>query len=216
MKRYLVALLFLMVISGLSADNLMNVRFGFLAPEGAKTGIFGGLSYGSSFDEVVSMDMGFDYFYKGFKEKRKLYEWDTEAGNTEETFKQTSDIKTMYLPIMLALNIHIPLDHSVKPFFKAGLGWGFLWEDVYVAAIPEEEPNAHDEIDDTKFYNGFNWTLGAGAKYKLGSKSHVYGEFFYNGGRMKRDIKKSEYGITWDEINMSGVGMRLGIEFRIR
>jgi hypothetical protein len=30
---------------------------------------------------------------------------------------------------------------------------------------------------------------------------------------MKRDFEQTAYGITWDEIDMGGIGLRVGVEF---
>ncbi|MDD3052304.1 MAG: outer membrane beta-barrel protein [Candidatus Cloacimonetes bacterium] len=219
MKLKAFMLVFLLLFGMLNAVNYMGVRFGFMNPDGAKSGVIGGFSYGRIFDESVSLDFGLDYFYKGYTDDKKISVNDTQADNEIITYSRSADIKTIYVPVMANLNVKLPLDRQIKPFFKAGLGWGFLWEDVYIAA-EEDDPNTqdnekHDEIDDVKFYNGFNWLVGAGVKYRLARKSFLMGEFFYNGGKMTRNRDKTEYGITWDEIDMSGIGLRIGIEFEL-
>ena len=211
MKKLSICLLIVFAVSLMFAQRKANVRAGFLTPKDSKTGFIGGFSYGSEIDETVSLDFGMDIFYKGFDEKREIQTDSTEAGNDVTTIKKTADLTTLYFPVQGNVKVRLPLDSEVKPYFKAGLGWGFLWEDVFVAKTEENE-----KIDDVKFYNGFNWNLSLGVDYPLGSKSKIFGEFFYNAGKMKRNKEETEYGITWDEIDVSGIGLRFGIDFELR
>jgi hypothetical protein len=115
---------------------------------------------------------------------------------------------------MATVRIGVPADLPVIPYGGLGLGWGLLWEKVFIAEDTSVEP-PNEKIDEINFYNGFNWTIQLGARYPLSPNASFYGETFYNGGKMKKDIEKGAEGITWDEIDMSGLGLRLGIEVRI-
>jgi hypothetical protein len=67
-------------------------------------------------------------------------------------------------------------------------------------------------VNETKFFSGFNWNLHAGVRYLLSRHTAIFGELFYDDGRMKRDILVTSIGITWREINMNGIGLRIGLE----
>ena len=202
------------MIPSLFANQSMNVRLGFLAPSGAKTGIFPGLSIGYNIDNIVDMGIGFDYFYSNDREVRTISVSETSGGSTIVTKSVGSDITTYYIPLMVGLRVGVQTDLPVIPYGGVGLGWGFLWEKVYIAADDAEEPPI-EQIDETNFYNGFNWTLQLGAKYPLSTNVSLYGEGFYNGGLMKKNIQRDALGITWEEIKMSGFGLRAGLELRI-
>jgi outer membrane protein W len=213
MKKFvLVAFCVVLLVPALLANNGLNVRVGFLSPSASKTSFFPGISYGINIDNVVELATGFDYFYNNSKETEKIGQYDSDSGNLIDTIEMGSDITTIYVPIMGTLKVGIPLDAPVIPYAGIGLGWGILWEDVFIAADPDGD---FDGIDKVSFYHGFNWATQIGVKYPLAPRASVYGEAFYNGGKMKSDIKKDAYSITWDEINMSGMGLRLGIELRM-
>lgn len=109
----------------------------------------------------------------------------------------------------MELNGQVNIHKQEKLRFYAGGGFGFglLWEDVYVAADQN-----HLAVNETKFFSGFNWNLRCGARYPLSRHTAIMGELFYNNGRMKRDITVTPIGITWHEINMDGIGFRIGLE----
>ncbi|MCB5230837.1 MAG: outer membrane beta-barrel protein [Candidatus Cloacimonas sp.] len=215
MKRLpLIFALVLFFTTSLFAANAMNVRVGFLAPSGADTGVFPGLSYGVNVDNVVEVGFGFDYFYKNFQEKRYV-EFDTSsAGNNIDHARVNSDITTYYIPVMGTIRVSLPMELDVVPYIGTGLGWGLLWEDIFIAEDLTPN-NEHNKIDEVNFYNGINWTLQFGVKYALSQNASIYGETFYNGGKMKKNVRRDSSGITWSELNMSGAGLRIGVELRL-
>ncbi len=212
MKKYLISVLGLFLLCGaLSAKNYdnMRLRMGFLSPADSKFGLISGFSINRPFDETVELGTSLDFYKKNYSEKREISYSVSDAGNQVTQVKQTTDINIYYFPAMINLRINLT-EVPLKPYIGAGAGWGFLWEDVYVAS-----DSTYDGIDAVKFYNGFNWNISTGLSYKLGSRSKLFGEIIYNGGAMTRDKKKTDTGITWEEIDMSGIGLRAGIEFRI-
>ncbi len=210
MRKFLLFIALSLIICSLSATEIMNFRFGYLWPDKPESGIFGGIAYGTKFDQSVQIEFSGDFFFNSYTEKSKI--GIDLTGNSEATIIQmTTDKQTYYFPLMANLIINIPVQTKIKPYAKGGIGYGFLWEDIYVAET-DENPK---KIDDVKFYGGFNWLIGGGAKFKLGNNSNLTGECFFNGGKMKRDKKQSSTGITWSEVNMSGIGLRLGVEIEI-
>ncbi|MBW6515944.1 MAG: outer membrane beta-barrel protein [Candidatus Cloacimonetes bacterium] len=216
MKRSLLILaLSIFLIPALFASQSLNVRLGFLAPSGAKTGIFPGLSLGYNVDNIVEMGLGLDYYYSNDREMKTInVPAETDRLDVEPRIVG-SDLTTYYLPLMATLKVGIPADLPVIPYGGVGLGWGLLWEKVFVAAGDEDE-SPSEAIDEVNFYNGFNWMIQLGAKYPLSTNINVYGEGFYNGGVMKKNIQKDALGITWDEVKMSGIGLRAGLEIRLK
>jgi hypothetical protein len=215
MKKIIITLIALMfLLPCLFASTGMNVRFGFLAPSATKTGIFPGFSYGFNIDNLIDMGLGADFFYRNERETRTISVAETPGGTEVITKQVGSDLTTYYLPLMASVRIGVPVDLPVIPYAGGSVGWGLLWENVFIAADDTEDPPIV-QIDDNNFFSGFNWGLQLGTKYLLSPNAGVYGEFFYNGGKMKKDIEKGIEGITWDEINMSGVGLRLGLEVRL-
>ncbi len=214
MKKITVLLCALLLSIILNAEPINMYRFGFLAPQDASIGSMFGFCYGSSIDNTVVLFPSADLFYRNFSKERKIGYATDNANNPVQTIQKTSDISTYYLPLQLNGKVNIPADSKFKPFVGGGFGLGLLWENVFVAAFQEDNADHtfHSTVKETKFYSGFNWNLQAGVRYSLSRHTAIYGELFYNGGRMKRDIQVTDTGITWNEIDMSGVGLRIGLE----
>ncbi len=216
MKRIFLLLVFSLIITvSLTANTAINIRGGFLVPSGSKTSFMPGASYGINVDDIVELTVGMDLFYNNYTESRVASFDTTKAGNIVDIVKTGTDVKTIYVPLMTTLKISFPLEMAFTPYGGVGLGWAILWEDIFVPA--SDEPNQeHNAIEESDIYNGFNWILQLGARYQLSPNVHFYGESFYNFGKMKKDIKRDEYGRTWDEIDMSGLGLRIGVEMALR
>lgn len=215
MKKIAVALIMVLLVTPcLFADKELSIRFGFLSPSATKTSFYPGLTYGINIDDIVSMGLGVDYYYSSERETRTVSLGVTPGGTDITTMQLGSEITTHYLPLMAFVKVGVPVDLPIIPYAGVGMGWGLLWEKVFIAADDTEDPPI-GKIDENNLFSGFNWALQLGSKYALSPNTGVYGEFFYNGGKMKKSIRKDAFGITWDEINMSGVGLRIGIEIRM-
>lgn len=219
-KKLIFLMLVLLLTVSLSANKGINIRAGFLSPSGAKTGFMPGISYGLNVDDVVELAVGFDFFYRSYEETKTVSATDRETGTTVEVIEAGSELKTGYIPVMATLKVGVPVELPVLPYAGVGLGWAILWEDIFLPAGEYHGENDElvevDKVEELDFYNGFNWILNLGAKYRLSPNVHIYGETFYNFGKMKKDIETGETGRTWDEVDMSGLGLRLGIEMALR
>jgi len=198
----------LLSLSSLAADPINVFRFGFLAPKDVYTGTIAGYCYGSTFDNTVTLFTSGDLFYRNYTKQKKIGYYEiANSGTHVATYLKTADISTYYIPLFLNGQVNIPMQDKFRIYCGGGFGFGLLWEDVFVAADPE-----HMAVDETKFFSGFNWNLRSGVRYPLSRHTALIGELFYNSGRMRRDILETPVGITWHEINMDGIGLRVGLE----
>lgn len=215
-KGYIIIAAILMITVGLMGDTAINIRGGVLFPSGSETGFMPGLSYGVNVDNVVELSAGFDFFYRTYEDTETVDLSETGTGSTLESVQASTDFKTFYVPIMATIKVAVPVELPVTPYGGVGLGWGLLYEDIFIAGGKTEDGKEYDPVDEKDLYNGFNWALQLGAKYELSPNVHLYGETFYNFGKMKKDVEKTKFGRTWDEVDMSGLGLRLGIEMRLK
>ena len=203
MKKIIYVLVFILSFSSIFAsEKTFNFGLGFLTPKDANTGMLWNISSGIKFDERVDFNFSASLFHKSVSNK-SLLETKTNETITSTVSKVESDNKFTYIPLMVNTQIDFPLNDEIPfiPYFKGGLGVGFLWTSI--------EKNNNDE---SKFYAGFNWQIGAGTNYQLGSKSKLYGEFFYNGANLKsKEDSMDNYKIV-EEVNMGGIGMLFGIK----
>jgi hypothetical protein len=55
----------------------------------------------------------------------------------------------------------------------------------------------------------------AGIEYKLGSRSSIIGEGFYNSCKAKGDRKKINGMPSWQEVDLSGFGFKVGVRVEL-
>jgi hypothetical protein len=206
MKKIIVLSFCLFLFTILGANSLNMFRVGFLAPKDTSTGTILGYCFGSNYDNTVLVYGSGDLFYRRYSKGKKISYADN-AGNPAQTVLKTTDISTYYIPLQINGQVYIPTNDNLKLYFGGGIGLGLLWEDVFVAA-----DSYHNTINETKYFDGLNWSLCGGVRYPLSRHTALIGELFYNAGKMKRNMQVTPIGITWDEINMNGIGMRIGLE----
>jgi hypothetical protein len=73
------------------------------------------------------------------------------------------------------------------------------------------EVNYVENIDDTRFYSGFAWQVGAGASIPMSRNSDIFAEALYHGGTPSKDEGKEFDLPVRTEVDMSGLMIRLGI-----
>jgi hypothetical protein len=196
---------------------ILNAGVGFdiggYVPVDSKFGTIWGVDLLKNIDERVDINFSANYFRKNFDGNRDYLK--NEGSGSATHFLKDSDITTSYFPMMVGFRVAVG-EHEFQPFVGAGIGWGLAWESVY-KRVPAEGTLGEDgykppfTVDETKFYNGFTWQLNSGVGYKIASNSQVYGKLFYNRAVMTRDRKATAEGLQIKELNLSGIGLSLGI-----
>lgn len=204
--EFIALLIFLFVGSTIifaQGYGVTTVKAGYFNPKDAKGGFIIGGTIGSTIDEKVDVGIGLDFFRGSNKKETKVGSSAT-GGITEEGWIPDSSSSITLIPITALLTIKIPASHDL--FYTAGIGggYGFLW------AKEKKYKNGDVSKSKTKFYHGFHWILSAGILYKLGSRSSLIIDAFYDGSKLNRE----EDNITY-KVNPSGLGVRVGIRFGI-
>jgi hypothetical protein len=60
-------------------------------------------------------------------------------------------------------------------------------------------------------FSGFGWMARAGMDCAIGSRSFFSLEAFYNNCKVKGNKKEIEGLPTWDQVDVSGIGLRAGV-----
>lgn len=202
MKKLLFVFIAVMMIftifssNALARSRTMDLKLGIFNPDDAKTGFIIGGRLGSNIDNRINVGLALDYFHKG-------YDISTKKEDVEVVEARFS---SNMLPIMVDIQTIFPLDYNAEltPFAHLGLGYEILWNS-------EEYP---DQEDETRTYTGFGWLLGGGVLYKIGHNSDLILEIFYNSCTVKRDEGKSEIGWLIREMDVSGLGARVGLQLQ--
>lgn len=205
MKKALFSILFIFTLTQMSSAQLpyTEFKFGYLNPKDANSGYLFGLHLGRMIDESLSWGIEINYFRKTYEEVTRVPDPDPQVIDPK-TVEKSLEFVTQILPVWAKLNY----EHAIaprSPFFlrgSAGIGWEFVWN---------KEDNYQEGISDTRFYNGFGWQLAAGVGLEISSKSVLFVDAFYNGAKVKRD-KSTDRGLpTWEELDISGLGLKVGV-----
>lgn len=204
MKKSLIVLLVLAGAVSVSAQGFrqLEIRGGYLNPKGTASGLILGGSYGFAFDERVSLSMGVDFFKKNYTKETKIAESVSPSGVVENTIQKELEYNTFLMPFTAAIDIRFPLQRGMCWYAGAGLSYQFLFN---------TENNLEEGVKEKRNYHGFGWIFRAGLEYTLGSRSALLMEAFYNSAKLKGNEDKVENLPVWDEVNVSGFGVRAGV-----
>ncbi|MBN2088646.1 hypothetical protein JW964_03490 [candidate division KSB1 bacterium] len=186
-----------------------TIKIGTLNPKDAKSGFILGFNHGMVIDERVDVGFSADLFRKTYKKDVQIASQEYAQGINEKTYQREMEFTTMVIPLMATIDLKMPLsNYRPSPFLyiHGGLGWEMMFN---------SEKNYVDNTKESRFYSGFGYMVGAGLLYELGSRSAIIAELGYNGCRVSRDQKKVEGLPVWDEVNISGLMLRIGIRLGI-
>lgn len=184
--------------------SVTNLQVGMLNPKAVDSGLLLKAGLGKEFDEMVELGISLDFYIKSKTDKEYIGGGEGTSGAQIDTVVENFKTSSYMFPVTANITIKVPVEFPVFPYVDAGLGYVLLW-------------NSYDNYftgeGDTKFYGGMCWRIAAGGFYPLGSKSALTAELFYFGGKPSHSEGESERGLpTRTEVNMSGLGFRLGIK----
>ena len=207
-KEFKVLLTVLVFIAGqqiASAQGLRVTTFklGYFNPKDTKSGFIFGANFGSAIDENVDIGIGIDFFHRNYTEDKKVAERVSPGGVVESTIQRELEFTTTILPIMGTITVKISPEYPFSYYIGGGLGYELLFN---------KERNYQEGVSESRFYHGFSWLVNGGVLYRIGSRSAFLGEVFYNGATVHRGKGKTTEGLPiWEEVNLSGLGVRFGI-----
>ncbi|MBN2008502.1 hypothetical protein JW960_04055 [candidate division KSB1 bacterium] len=181
-----------------------TVKVGYFNPKDAKGGLMLGAVLGSAMDEAVDVGIGIDFF-RGSNSKETPTGEATIAGVTEKGSRLDAESSSTIVPITAQVNVKIPASYTLFYTIGGGVGYEMLW-------TKEKEFSETGDVTDanSRFYHGMRWVVNAGILYKLGSRSSLLIEGFYDGSKLSR----KDNNITY-KVDPSGFGIRGGIRFGI-
>jgi hypothetical protein len=193
-------------VLGQGTKPFTQFRFGTLNPNDTKAGLILGVRTGRDFDQRVLVGFSADLFWKKFTRESTVSSDTTIGGVHYTTMQRTVDYTTLILPLMITIDVQIPVENlPIKPYFGGGIGYQLLFN---------KEDNYEQHISDSRFYSGFGFQFEVGAEYQMSPSTGLTLEAFYNGCKAKRGGGTSLGLPTWEEVDISGMGFRLGIVLR--
>jgi opacity protein-like surface antigen len=212
-KRWVSIILALVLLSATitpvlaqGAKPFTQFRFGTYNPKDTKAGLILGVRTGRDFDQRVLVGFSADLFWKKFTRESAVNSDTTIGGVHYTTLQRSVDYTTLILPLMITIDVQIPVQNSpIKPYFGGGIGYQLLFN---------KESNYITGESDNRFYSGFGYQFEVGAEYQMSPSTGLTMEAFYNGCKAKRGSGTSLGLPTWEEVDISGMGFRLGIVLR--
>jgi hypothetical protein len=202
--RHLTILLLIIILSSTSYAQYKFAEFqvGLLMPADAKNGFIGGLSFGRMVDESVGWAIEVNYYHRSYIQETKVPQ--TPQGQVEPFLVTTEiDNSTTLLPLYLKLVLNTQIAPSLDLRLMGGAGYEFMWNN---------ETNYKEKIDDTRFYSGFTWLVGAGLSMPVSRASDLYAEINYHSGSPSKDEGETVDGLpVRTEVDMTGFMVRAGI-----
>jgi len=204
MKNILTILMILIFSAGIFAQgSFTDFKIGLLMPSDAETGFIGGIGFGKMVDEKVGAGLELSYYGKTFTKETKVAEDPATSGTTgSSTYVTEIENSTTLIPIMFNVVLVTQAGPNFDLRFTGGVGYELLWVN---------ENNYQQNIEETRFYSGFAWQVGAGASIPMSRNSDIFAEALYHGGSPSKD-EGAELGLpVRTEVDMSGFMVRLGI-----
>ena len=184
-----------------------TLRVSYYEPESAVAGFTFGGSAGAVFDDIVTLGVGTDVYYRNFTKDSKVAEQDYINGDTSAFYVREIQYTTLIFPVMAELSIRIPIVRKLSAFGHGGLGFEIMWA---------KEQNYDTGVSDSRWYAGFAWMGGAGLSYKLGNDTALYAEGFYKHSKVKRNRDDLTVDMpVFEEVDLSGLGVRMGVALEL-
>ncbi|MFZ5516973.1 MAG: hypothetical protein ACOY90_10070 [Candidatus Zhuqueibacterota bacterium] len=216
MKKSLsIVLLVVLIIACVGAEMAYSqaltttiLKAGYFNPKGSKDGFIFGAGYSWIVDESVDIGIAIDYFRKNYTEETQIAQSVSEGGTVENQIRTNAEFTTNILPIYGVLNVKFPAGTYLDYFVSGGLGYEMLFS--------KEQTFGENAFSSSRYYSGFKWLLAAGIMYQVGSRSSFLAEVYYDGTKVSRD-KKDEVGAPIRyEVDLSGIGFRVGVRMGFR
>ena len=186
-----------------SNGRVTVVKLGYFSPKDVKPGFIGGVMLGSAVDENVDIGISVDYFSRAYKKDELVAKSVSQGGVVQSTMQRTMDFSTQVIPVMASILVKFSARMPFTFFLGGGLGYQLLFN---------KETNYAENVSERRFYKGFGWQAEGGAMYRIGRRSWFFGEVFYNSATPSRNKNKNSQGLpTWEQVDVSGVGVRLGV-----
>lgn len=180
-----------------------TLKVGYFNPKGSKAGLIFGAMHSWVIDEAVDIGLAVDFFHKQHMQEARVAQSVSTGGTVENEIMTEAQFTTNILPIYGVVNVKFPAGRFFDYFASAGLGYSMLFS--------KEQTFGNDASKTSRFYSGFKWIVSGGFVYRLGSRSSFIGEVFYDGTKVSRDKKDDVGAPVRYEVDLSGLGFRLGI-----
>ncbi|NOZ61719.1 MAG: hypothetical protein GXO74_08550 [Calditrichaeota bacterium] len=180
-----------------------TLKAGYFNPKGSKAGLIFGAMHSWIVDESVDIGLAVDFFHKQHTAETQIAQSVSTGGTVENEVRTDAQFTTNIVPIYGIINVKFPAGRYFDYFASGGLGYAMLFS--------KEQSFGENASKTSRFYSGFKWIVSGGFSYRIGSRSSFIGEVFYDGTKVSRDKKDDVGAPVRYEVDLSGLGFRIGI-----
>jgi hypothetical protein len=208
MKKMLFAALFLLAYYNVHAQwGMAAIKLGYFNPSAADGGFIIGYEGGSYIDEGFNFGWSIDWFHKDYVDRKLAGDFNDQFG-IGEINELRAKTNLHDFPLMINITGKLPVGPLVKVFLTGGVGAEVLLINYRNFENPDQD----------KFQGAFdfNWRIGGGALYEIGSRSEIFGELVYHSSQPSWEYEVETNGMkrTFERVyDISGIMMRIGFRF---
>ncbi|MCF8242805.1 MAG: hypothetical protein K9J16_15610 [Melioribacteraceae bacterium] len=190
--------------------NTAALKLGLYSPDVAESGFIIGYQGSKILDEYFSYGWSIDWFNKNYIDKTLANEFDQLFGVPGSTLNEIRAETNLHdIPVMINLIAEYPVARRAYVYGYGGIGAEVL------LIFYKNFQNTDDGEMEAAF--DFNWRIGAGVSYQLGSKSELLGELTYHASQPSWQyevVDQSGTKRTFERrFDMSGIMLRFGFRF---
>jgi hypothetical protein len=209
MKSVSLLLFLLFAASSFAQYGSSAIKLGFFSPSAAQGGFIIGYEGGKEIDEYFFFGWSVDWFRKSYTDRKLVDEYNDFFGAGAETNEIRARTSIHDFPIMLSIAGRFPVAPRTIFYINGGIGAEMLFVNYSNFNNPDQ--------DESKVAFDFNWRIGLGTAYELGTRSEIFGEITYHNSApsWEYEIDTPSGGKrTFERVfDMSGVMGRLGLRF---
>ena len=203
MRKLIFTLILLMPFFINAQQNSSSIKLGYFSPQVTDGGFIIGYQGGNYIDERFEYGFSIDWFNKEYVDQSLVSALSNDFGIGQD-YELIAKTNLHSFPLMMNLQAKFPINRMAKFYINGGIGLDLIL--VYYRSY--ENP----DDDNIKGAADFNYRIGFGASYQLGSRSEAIAEIAYHSSEPSWEYEVE--GKVFERVyDMSGVMARIGVRF---
>jgi opacity protein-like surface antigen len=187
-----------------ASSKYVEIRLGAMDPWGTGLGFQGGLTGGFRIDQVVSLNLNFDYYRANYI---TFVQESSSSGSINQTQISSQTTANLYL-LFINARVDIPymIADFIQPYAQFGIGYDLLYNTYQTTSGNQTDLFAGDFIA---------FQLEVGAQASLGEKTYVFLTIGYDFSSVEKSPNPSDTLAVAENINVGGFSVLIGIGFKL-
>lgn len=210
MKKLIIIFVLFLTNLSFSQWGTSSVKFGYFNPAATEGGFVIGFDAGQFVDRNFSWNFSLDWFNRNYIDKKLISDLNNYYGTSGTINELRAKTNIHDFPLMFNVVVKFPMNPRSQLYFSGGIGAELLLINYRNFQNPEE--------DEFEAAFDFNWRIGIGAAFSLGTHSEVFTELSYHHSNPGWSYEVEEFGEFTTRYfervyDMSGLMARIGFRF---